>query len=79
MIQVLAYYFLTPIADPKAEVVRHQDFFRTRDVTCRIYLSHEGINGQMSAPADHAPTPVNAQKAKPGSAIMNGSTPRNLF
>lgn len=54
MIQVLAYYFLTPIDDPKAEVVRHQDFFRTRDITCRIYLSEEGINGQMSARKDHA-------------------------
>ncbi len=47
--RILAYYFFTPIADPAGEVVRHKEFFATRDVRCRIYISHHGINGQMSA------------------------------
>ncbi len=46
---VLAYYSFTPIADPAAEVLRHKEFFATRDVRSRIYISRQGINGQMSA------------------------------
>ncbi len=46
---VLAYYFFTPIANPAVEVLRHKEFFASRDVGARIYISHQGINGQMSA------------------------------
>jgi UPF0176 protein len=53
-IYVLAYYLFTPIEDPDLEVVRHKDFFSNRDVTARIYLSEEGINGQMSASPEAA-------------------------
>lgn len=45
---VLAYYLFEPIANPDEEVRLHKAFFQGRDVTGRIYLSHEGINGQMS-------------------------------
>jgi len=47
--QVLAYYLFTSIENPEEEVRRHLEFFAGRDVACRIYLSTEGINGQMSA------------------------------
>ena len=50
----LAYYWIGPIEDPAHEMVRHQDFFRERDVRCRIYISKQGINGQLSARQDHA-------------------------
>jgi len=53
-IYVLAYYFFTPIEDPDVEVARHKEFFDTRDVKARIYISHEGINGQMSASQEAA-------------------------
>lgn len=46
---VLAYYFFTPIEDPHAEVARHQEFLKDKDIRCRVYFSHEGVNGQMSA------------------------------
>ncbi|MBA3815232.1 MAG: rhodanese-related sulfurtransferase [Parachlamydiaceae bacterium] len=46
---ILAYYHLTPISHPHEEVNLHKKFFLERDVTCRIYLSEQGINGQMSA------------------------------
>ena len=46
---ILAYYFFTPIVDPLLEVSRHREFIENRDIKCRIYLSEEGINGQMSA------------------------------
>lgn len=46
---VLAYYYFTPIEDPALEVLRHKEFFNSRDIKGRIYLSPEGINGQMSA------------------------------
>ncbi len=49
MIHVLAFYYFVKIEDPELEVCRHKKFFKDRDVTARIYISHEGINGQMSA------------------------------
>lgn len=51
---VLAYYSFEPLADPHAEVAAHKAFFASRDVTCRIYISEQGINGQMSASRQHA-------------------------
>lgn len=51
---VLAYYTFIPIADPHAEVVLHKEFIERRDITCRVYISEQGINGQMSATREHA-------------------------
>ncbi len=51
---VLAYYLFTPLANPLEEVKRHKEFFATRDVRSRIYISQRGINGQMSASASAA-------------------------
>jgi UPF0176 protein len=51
---VLAFYIFTPIEDPRQEVAKHHEFFKTRDVKSRIYISKEGINGQMSALEEHA-------------------------
>ena len=50
MYQVLAYYLFTPLGDPHAEVVRHKVYVQNKDIMCRLYISEEGINGQMSAP-----------------------------
>lgn len=47
--QILAYYQFISIQEPQLEVARHREFISTRDIKCRIYLSEEGINGQMSA------------------------------
>jgi UPF0176 protein len=44
----LAFYHLTFVEAPHFETQRHKKFFKNRDITSRIYLSHEGINGQMS-------------------------------
>ena len=52
--KVLAYYSVTKLDDPQAEVARHKEFFSTRDFKGRIYLSEQGINGQSSGRADHA-------------------------
>jgi UPF0176 protein len=51
---VLAYYIFTPIDDPHEEVRRHHAFLEGKDATGRIYISNEGINGQMSASAYEA-------------------------
>jgi UPF0176 protein len=51
---VLAFYSLEPIDDPLELVSRHQEFFQSKDITCRIYISEQGINGQMSASPAHA-------------------------
>lgn len=46
---VIAYYLFAPIEDPHAEVAKHLEFFKDRDIKSRIYISYEGINSQMSA------------------------------
>ncbi len=51
---ILAYYSFTPIADPHGEVELHKVFFSTRDASCRIYISEEGINGQLCMANDDA-------------------------
>ncbi len=45
---VLAFYCYTPLLDPIALIKEHKLFFHQRDVTSRIYISEDGINGQMS-------------------------------
>ncbi len=46
---VIAFYYIGSIADVDAEVKAHKSFLKVRDVTARIYISHQGINAQMSA------------------------------
>lgn len=46
---ILAFYHITHIDNPHEEVQKHHLFFANRDVKSRIYISHEGINAQMSA------------------------------
>lgn len=54
MYLVLAYYHFTPLEVPEDEVRKHKKFFENRDVAGRIYISHEGINGQMSGREEDA-------------------------
>lgn len=49
---VLAYYYFTEVEDPRLEVARHKEFIKDKDIKCRVYISEEGINGQMSASAE---------------------------
>lgn len=44
---VLAFYTFQTIADSKLEVKTHKEFLEKLDATCRIYISEEGINGQV--------------------------------
>jgi UPF0176 protein len=46
---VLAYYLFTSLEEPEKEVAKHLEFLKDKDIKCRVYLSHEGVNGQMSA------------------------------
>ncbi|OGN62223.1 MAG: hypothetical protein A3F09_00595 [Chlamydiae bacterium RIFCSPHIGHO2_12_FULL_49_11] len=46
--KVLAFYLFTPVADPRREVADHKIFLSRYDARARIYISEEGINGQMS-------------------------------
>ncbi|MFI5334611.1 MAG: rhodanese-related sulfurtransferase [Chlamydiales bacterium] len=51
---VLAYYQFVEIEDPALEVGKHHSFFEGKDATGRIYISKQGINGQMSASSEVA-------------------------
>lgn len=53
--QILAYYLFSPIADPQLEVTLHKVFLTACDASARIYISEEGINGQLCIHSDHAP------------------------
>lgn len=51
---VLAYYLFSPIPNPRGEVAAHKKFFEERDLSSRIYISEQGINGQMSGKQEDA-------------------------
>jgi UPF0176 protein len=63
--QVLAYYFFIPIENPHLEVSRHLIFMQDKDVRCRVYISSEGINGQMSASPEDSQAYQNWIKSDP--------------
>ncbi len=67
---ILAYYLFTPVANPQAEVAAHHAFFTSRDVTSRIYISEQGINGQMSASLADGEAYMEWLKAKPEFAAI---------
>lgn len=62
---VLAYYYFTTIPNPHEEVKLHREFFKNRDVTSRIYISENGINGQMSASRQAAHEYMNWMNSRP--------------
>lgn len=62
---VLAYYHFVNIEDPQQEVLAHKAFFEGRDVTARIYISEQGINGQMSAANADAAAYIEWMKSRP--------------
>lgn len=51
---VLAYYTFQSLENPLEEVKAHKDYLSKLDATSRIYISEEGINGQLSASREHA-------------------------
>lgn len=51
---VLAYYIFTPIDDPQKTVREQRAFLEQLDATARIYVSEEGINGQLCAARNDA-------------------------
>jgi len=63
--RVLAFYCITPIENPHEEVALHKDFFQERDITSRIYISEQGINGQMSASVQDAEAYVEWLRSNP--------------
>lgn len=62
---VLAYYHFITLNDPHEEVIKHKSFFEDRDVTSRIYISENGINGQMSASRQDAYAYIDWMHSRP--------------
>lgn len=62
---ILAFYHFAPIENPVQEVKKHKEFFAGLNVTCRIYISEEGINGQMSATTNDAKVYIDWMHARP--------------
>lgn len=76
----LAYYIFTPIENPYREVKNHKRFFKDRDVSGRIYISEEGINGQMSgAQADAEAYMTWLSESFPGVKFKIHTTDENIF
>lgn len=49
----IAFYQITPISDPHKEVITQKKFLEKLDAKARIYVSEEGINGQLSLSKEH--------------------------
>ncbi|MEI8125889.1 MAG: rhodanese-related sulfurtransferase [Parachlamydiaceae bacterium] len=62
---VLAYYHLVPLSRPNDEVAFHKSFFNGRDITCRIYISEQGINGQASGAREDAIAYISWMHSRP--------------
>lgn len=45
---VLAFYQIEPIENPKEEVALQKAYLSQKDAKARLYISEEGLNGQMS-------------------------------
>lgn len=46
---VLAFYRIVKLENPEELIKKHKKLFEQLDITCRLYISEDGINGQMSA------------------------------
>lgn len=46
---ILAFYNLKNIENPNQIVLEHKEFIDSLDITCRVFISSQGINGQLSA------------------------------
>ena len=51
---VLAFYRFVCIENPPRFIADHKRFFKTRNIPSRIYISENGINGQMSGSKEDA-------------------------
>ncbi|MCH9632736.1 MAG: hypothetical protein S4CHLAM6_10760 [Chlamydiae bacterium] len=63
---ILAYYLIQPVEDAHQCVKEHKNFFKNRDVAGRIYISSEGINGQMSGKKSDCEAYMQWLKEMPG-------------
>lgn len=63
---ILAYYHFSKIQNPQEFVKLHKQFFKNRDVKGRIYISYEGINGQMSGQKEDCLSYMSWLKAQSG-------------
>lgn len=68
---ILAYYNLISLPNPHDEVKAHKDFFRERDATGRLYISEQGINGQLSGSSDCISAYIDWMQAHP---FFHGTT-----
>ena len=46
----VAFYGLAEVKDPLALVAEHRKYVLAHDIRCRIYISEQGINAQVSGP-----------------------------
>ena len=80
--RVLAYYIFTKIENPEAEVRRHKDILKSLDGRSRIYISSEGVNGQLSLPASNVEAYVdwiNADERFKGTEVKLHEWPEHAF
>lgn len=65
---IIIYYKYTPIADPVAFVRWHKDFLGSRNITGRILIAEEGINGTIEGTPEALTEYEQAMHAMDGSA-----------
>lgn len=62
----ISFYKFFSIENPEAEVKAHKRFIKNHDIYSRIYISHEGINGQLSASESDGQAYMEWVKQRPG-------------
>ncbi len=63
---ICAYYHLCNVKNPENLVKDHKTFFKGRDIKGRIYISKEGINGQMSGSKEDSKAYMDWLAQQPG-------------
>ena len=79
---ILAYYHFGSVIDPEKEVQEHKDFLGRLDAKGRIYLSEQGINGQMSILENEKEQYISWLKSRPpfeGIQFKTQDYPEHVF
>lgn len=84
-VYALAFYLFTPVGDPHGLIKKHKKFFEewtAQEVMGRIYISEQGINGQMSAEPEAAEQYMQWLRSEPGFSSVPfkiHDTPDHIF
>lgn len=51
---VVNFYHFVNLEEPRAEIRKHREWLEARNILGRVYITHQGINAQVSGPQEEA-------------------------